>query len=148
MVYRFDREAVPGFVDSNSPFQGSEVQLLNRDGSVQSFPMKQIKSLCFVRDWIDGPPWTRSQYAVRPRQQGLWIRLQFRDGDWLEAIMQNNVSVLDPNALLITPPDPSAGVQRVLIPRMAIEGFEVLGVIGSPLKKKPTPVVQQLKMFE
>lgn len=148
MVYRFEREAVSGFVDSSNPFQGDEIQLLNREGAVQTLQTRQVKALCFVRDWLGGLPWTRLQYTVRPRQQGLWVRLQFRDGELLEATMQNSLGVLDPIAILISPPDAAPGVQRVLVPRTALESFEILGVIGSPLKRKPSAPTSQLKMFE
>ena len=148
MVYRFDRAPLPGFVDSGNPFQGHEIQLLNPEGAVRMIQLQHVKALCFVRDWLDGPAWTRLQYSVRPRQQGLWVRLQFRDGDSLEATMQNNLAVLDPLAILISPPDAAPGVQRVLVPKAALDAFEVLGVIGSPLKKKLPSAAAQLKMFE
>lgn len=148
MVYRFEREAVAGFVDSANPFQPEGIQLLNREGVIQSLPLLQIKSICFVRDWLDGLPWSRSQYTVRPRQQGLWVRIQFRDGDLLEATMPNNITALDPVSIAISPPDAAPGVQRVLIPKTALGGFEVLGVVGSSLRRKLSSASNQLKMFD
>lgn len=148
MVYRFERETLAGFVDSGNTFDGNHVQFLNREGVVQNLPVEQVKLICFVREWIDSPPWARSHYAVRPRQQGLWVRLRFRDGDAVEATMPNNIAVLDPVAIVVTPPEPAIGVQKVLIPRSALESFEVLGVVGSPLKKRKTPPKNQLSMFE
>lgn len=148
MVYRFERETLAGFVDSGNQFEGGVVQLLNREGVVQNLPLEQIKLLCFVREWLDQPPWPRSQYAVRPRQQGLWVRFRFKDGDSVEATMPNSLSALDPVAIVATPPEPAAGVQRVLIPRSALESFEVLGVVGSPLKKQKSALKNQLSMFD
>jgi hypothetical protein len=148
MVYRFEREPLSGFVDSVNPVEGSFVQFLNREGVVQNLPIEQIKMICFVRDWLDIPPYARGQYAVRPRQQGLWIRLRFKDGESIEATMPNNLGVLDPLALIITPPEPATGVQKMLIPRTALEAFEVLGVVGSPLKKQKAPAKNQLSMFD
>lgn len=148
MVYRFDRQLLGGFVDSINPFDSNQVEFLNREGVVQNIPLEQIKFLCFVRDWIEGPAWSRSQYAVRPRQHGLWVRLRFRDGDTLEATMENNISALDPVALTISPPETTSGVQRILIPRPAIESFEILGVVGSPLKKASKQPQNQLSMFD
>ena len=49
------------------------------------------------------------------------------------------------------PPDPTFQNQRIWVPRPALEGIEVLGVIGSPLRRrKPEEKVDegQLKMFE
>lgn len=148
MVYRFERELLAGFVDSGNPFEGDQVQFLNREGMVQSIPLEQIKLVCFVRDWIEGPAWQRNQYAVRPRQQGLWVRLKFRDGESLEATMPNSLAALDPIALTISPAETTQCVQRVLIPRQALETFEVLGVVGSPLKKAQSKPQNQLSMFD
>jgi hypothetical protein len=148
MVYRFERETLAGFVDAGNPFESGFVQFLNRDGVVQNLPMEQIKLICFVREWLNQPPWPRSQYAVRPRQQGLWVRLRFKDGDSVEATMPNSLNTLDPVSIVATPPEPAAGVQKVLIPRCALESFEVLGVVGSPLKKQKSTPKNQLSMFD
>lgn len=148
MVYRFERELLGGFVDSGLPFDAGQVQFLNPAGVVHNIPIEHVKLVCFVRDWIEGPAWLRNQYAVRPRQQGLWVRLKFRDGEVLEATMPNTLGALDPVALTISPPEAAAGVQRVLVPRQAIETFEVLGVVGSPLKKPLRTPQNQLNMFE
>ncbi len=148
MVYRFERETLAGFVDAGNPFEAGFVQFLNREGVVQNLPLEQIKLLCFVREWLDHPPWPRSQYAVRPRQQGLWVRLRFKDGDSVEATMPNSLSVLDPVSIVATPPELAAGVQKVLIPRSALASFEVLGVVGSPLKRQKAAPKNQLSMFD
>jgi hypothetical protein len=148
MVYRFEREPLAGFVDSVQPFDGTAIQFLNREGVVQSLPAEQLKSICFVRDWISGPPWLRNQYAVRPRQQGLWVRLKFKDGDFVEATMPNGLSAFEPQSFAISPPEPASGVQRVLVPRTALSDFEILGVVGSPLKKNRQGPQNQLSMFE
>ncbi len=148
MVYRFDRQVLAGFLDSASPLDASGVQLLNRDGVVQNIPINQVKLICFVRDWIEGPAWLRNQYAVRPRQQGLWVRVRFSDGELLEATMQNNLAAFDPVALALSPPDVASGVQRVLVPRQALESFEILGVVGSPLKRTAKTSPNQLSIFD
>ena len=48
------------------------------------------------------------------------------------------------------PPDPSSNQQRVFIPRTSVISVEVLGVVGSPLKKrkaKPIPK-EQIGLFD
>jgi hypothetical protein len=149
VVHRFEREPLLGFLDSATDFSAEEFPFLNPDGTIQPLRLTQIKVACFVRDWSTTKPWTRNQYAVRPRQLGLWIRLQFKDGELLEATMPNNLAALDPYAFTIGVPDAAPGIQRIIVPRPALESFELLGVIGSPLKQKPKPVDRaQLKMFE
>jgi hypothetical protein len=82
---------------------------------------------------------------------GLWVRLKFRDGDWLEGIVPNNLLHLESAGFGLVPPDPTFQNQRIWVPRPALEGVEVLGVIGSPLRRrKPEEKVDegQLRMFE
>jgi hypothetical protein len=151
IVYRFDREALSGFLDSAAPISGQFVELLSPEGNLQQLPLETIKLLSFVRDWTDPKPWLRPSYTVRPRQQGLWVRLLFRDGDTVEATMPNNLLLFDPVAFVVVPPELAPGVHKVVVPRAALESFEVLGVIGSPLKKpaaKSKTPSGQLKMFE
>lgn len=62
--------------------------------------------------------------------------------------MPNNLGALDPVVVIATPPEPAAGLQKVLIPRAALEAFEILGVVGSPLKKTKITLKNQLSMFD
>ena len=48
--------------------------------------------------------------------------------------MPNNL-LNDPGGVTIVPPDPSFQNQRIFVPREAASSVEVLGVIGSPLRK-------------
>ena len=53
-------------------------------------PYQDIKSIAFVRDF-DQPGSERSVFQTRPKMEGLWVRLRFRDGDVLEGVMPNNL---------------------------------------------------------
>jgi hypothetical protein len=50
----------------------------------------------------------------------------------------------------VIPPDPYSSQQRVFIPRAAVESVEVLGVVGSPLKKRKAKAVpkEQIGLFD
>lgn len=149
-VYRFDREALYGFLDAGAPIREGFVEILSPEGVLQRAQLETVKFLAFVKDWGDARPWHRAAYSVRPRQQGLWVRLLFRDGESVEATMQNNLALFDPVAFVVSPPEPGPGLQKVLVPRTALESFEVLGVIGSPLKrvKEKGTSEKQLRMFD
>jgi hypothetical protein len=82
--------------------------------------------------------------------EGLWVRLEFRDSDVMEGILANNLLQLEPYGFSVTPPDPYSNQQRIFIPRTALRAMAVLGVVGSPLKKRkarPTPK-EQIGLFE
>ena len=83
--------------------------------------------------------------------RSLWLRLHFRDGESLEGTAPNNLLQNEPSGFTITPPDPTFQNQRVFVPREALTRIEVLGVIGSSLRRpaKPQPDRdKQLQMFE
>ncbi len=76
--------------------------------------------------------------------------MKFRDGDTIEGLLPNNLMLVEPGGYSLLPPDPTFQNQRMFVPRLALEGVEVLGVIGSPLRKRAKPAEQdgQLKMFD
>jgi len=78
------------------------------------------------------------------------VSLQFRDGEVMEGIMPNNLLQLEPYGFTVIPPDPYSNHQRVFIPRAAVESVEVLGVVGSPLKKRKAKAVpkEQIGLFD
>jgi hypothetical protein len=150
LVSRFDRESVEGFMQSPES-QTDTLELLRADGSLLTLPLEEAKAVCFVRDFGQGETWQKNRgFSTRPKTHGLWIRLKFRDGDWLEGIIANNLLQIDPNGFGVVPPDPTFQNQRIWVPKSSLDGVEVLGVIGSPLKRpKPKPVDEgQLTMFE
>ena len=79
------------------------------------------------------------------------MRLVFRDADWMEGMIANNLMLVEPAGFSIIPPDPTFQNQRIFIPRAALADVQVLGVIGSPLRrkpgKKPAKDEEQLEMF-
>ncbi len=152
LLVRFDRESLPGFVQTPAGLEGDTIELLRPDGSLTRIPFSETKLVCFVRDFETGETWREQQaFAARPKTAGLWVRFRFRDGDWLEGLLPNNLLQFDAAGFSAIPPDPGYQNQRVFIPRAALTGVEVLGVIGSPLKRrpaKPRAGEDQLKMFD
>ena len=156
LVGRFERDALEGFVQIPGGLEGDAVELLRADGSFVRVPVNDTKVVCFVRDFGNGETWREHRaFATRPKTGGLWVRLSFRDGDWLEGILPNNLLHIDIAGFTLIPPDPSFHNQRIFVPKLALSNVEVLGVIGSPLRRKPAkkgsegqPLEGQLKMFD
>jgi hypothetical protein len=137
IVTRFDRDPVPGFVQTPGGFSADSVELLTPSGTLVHVPYSEVKAVCFVRDFEDGDGWHANRaYAARPKTAGLWVRLTFRDGDTSEGVIPNNLMLLEPEGFQVIPPDPSFLGQRLFVPREALRELLVLGVIGSPLKRK------------
>lgn len=152
LVVRFDRETLPGFVQTPDGFAPDAVELLTLQGSLLRVPYTDVKVICFVRDLEGGETWRQHRaFATRPKLSGLWVRLRFRDGDSLEGMLANNLMLIDPAGFSLIPPDPTFQNQRIFVPRAALSEVQVLGVIGSPLRR-PVPKEHekegQLEMFD
>ncbi|PYT12446.1 MAG: hypothetical protein DMG59_23380 [Acidobacteria bacterium] len=153
LVARFDRATLQGFVQTPASFGAEAVELLTLDGSLIQVPYSETKAVCFVRDFESGETWHQHPaFATRPKTPGLWVRLRFRDGDSLEGMLANNLMQIEPSGFSIIPPDPTFHNQRIFVPRAALSDVQVLGVVGTPLRrsvdKKPAKKEDQLEMFE
>ena len=151
VIRRFDRESLAGYVNPVTYQQDTGVELLSADGNVATVPYAEIKTVSFVRDFETAAheP-TRWVFNTRPKMEGLWISFEFRDGEVMQGVMPNNLLPVDPHGFTVIPPDPYSNQQRVFIPRLALRSVEVLGVVGSPLKKrKPkAPAKEQIGLFD
>lgn len=151
LVSRFDREPLSGFVNPQNYLLPEGLELLSQDGAVNVVAYAEVKLVCFVRDFQQGEPRKELRlFTTRPKMEGLWIRMRFRDGDAMDGLLSNNLLLMEPYGFSVIPPDPGFQNQRVFIPKAAVTGVQVLGVIGSPLrirKTKPTPK-EQIGLFE
>jgi hypothetical protein len=152
LVARFDRETLAGFVSSPGGLEAGALELLTPDGSVVEVSYAEVKAVCFVRDFEGGETWREHRaFLTRPKSAGLWVRLNFRDGDSIEGLLPNNLIQLETTGFSIVPPDPTFHSQRIFVPRAALSDVQVLGVIGSPLRRRSKPTAQeegQLEMFD
>ncbi len=154
VVRRFDRETLAGFVDPRSYLQAQDVEVLKPSGELAVIPYTQVKYVSFVKEF-DGEPLTRTVFHSRPKFEGLWVRMAFHDGDIMEGVLPNNLLVWDVAGYTFTPPEPDGNNQKVFVPKQALKGIQVLGVVGSPLnapsatakRKKYVPGPEQQRLF-
>jgi hypothetical protein len=149
VVRRFDRENLTGFVNIFSYLQPNAIEVLRPDGTLVLLPYDEVKSVCFVKDF-EAEAESRRIFMTRPKLEGLWVRMMFRDGETLDGILPNNLLAWDVAGFTVTPPEPDANNQRVFVPRPALKSIQVLGVVGSPLRtkrKKAGPVSDQPTLF-
>lgn len=142
IIRKYTRDWVAGYVSVSGFARQGAIELLDLDGKVLPVSIQEVKWLCFVRDFnsgeIDNPEkLARKSFAGRPRGEGLWIRIQLRDGDVLEGLAENNIGLLDTDGFFLTPPDTRSNTQRVWLPRASITELEIVAVVGSAARKKP-----------
>lgn len=151
LISRFDRETIAGFVNPQSYLQTDGVEVVTRSSVHSVVPFSEIKTVCFVRDFDEGElSGDRRLFSTRPRMEGLWVRMTFRDGEVLDGLLPNNLLGVEAGGFTVTPPDPASRGRRIFVPRAALREIVVLGVVGSPLRRpKPKPeVAEQIKLFE
>ena len=149
LVARFDKAPLEGFLQLVEGVQAVSLELLTVEGTVQRIPLEDVRLVCFVRDFPAAETWRQHPtFLNRPKANGLWLRLRFRDGESIEGIMPNDLLQID-SGYTVVPPDPTFQNQRIFVPRQALQTVQVLGVIGSPLRRKKPPAEEtQLKMFD
>ena len=72
------------------------------------------------------------------------MRARLKDGDLIEGLAANDVSLVGSDGIFLTPPDLRSNTQRLFIPRGSIEELEVVAVIGAA-KRKPVEKVETPK---
>jgi hypothetical protein len=151
LIRRFEREPVVGFVNPQAYLRPAGIELLTPDGAVTLLPYNEVKTVCFVKDFDAADlDQGRKVFNTRPKTDGLWVRMVFRDDEVMEGILANNLLQLEPSGFTVVPPDPYANNQRIFLPRAALKEIQVLGVVGSPLRRrKARPEAKdQIRLFE
>jgi hypothetical protein len=130
-----------GYLNPTKLGEAEAVDLLTPEGEHRSFPIKEVRSIYFVREFTDNFEPERKVFLSRPKLEGLWVRLKFRDNDCIEGVVPNDLLSLLDRGVQITPPDLHGATLRIFIPRTALSEMTVLGVVGIA-RRKPVAAVQ------
>jgi hypothetical protein len=141
---RFSRDWVAGYLSAEGFAPGGVIEILELDGKVISLPSADVKWVCFVRDFNSGETENperllRKTFAGRPRSEGLFLRVKLTDGDLIEGLAANDLSLVSGDGLFLTPPDVRSNTQRIWIPTTSLAEMEIVAVIGGAAKKKGLP---------
>ena len=139
IVRKMDRDSIQGYVAAGEFLVGSKVELLNTAGNVVLIEAGEIKGVYFVRDFADSNSLQRKTFTTRPRVEGLWVRLRFRDAEMLEGLMPNDLTLVRAEGFFLNPPDTRGNVQRIFVPRSALSELTVLAVISPTVKRRKQP---------
>lgn len=134
-----NRKTVQGYLNPSNLGTAESLDLLTPDGEHRSLALSDIRSVYFVREFTDDPEPIRKAFLSRPKLDGLWVRLKFRDGDSMEGVVPNDLLGLLDAGVQITPPDLHGNITRIFIPRAALAELTVLGVVGIARRKAAAP---------
>ena len=129
IVRKMDRDSVNGYVNATFVSDG-KLELMNTAGNVVAIDLRDVKGVYFVRDFSDTESLTRKTFTSRPRIEGLWVRLRFRDNEIIEGMMPNDLLQKAGEGFSIIPPDTRSNTQRIFVPRSALAEMTVISVIG------------------
>jgi Family of unknown function (DUF6982) len=143
IVRKMDRDSVSGYVAPAQFVHEGKLELLNTAGTVIAIDLREIKGVYFVREFGDSESLSRKTFTSRPRAEGLWVRLRFKDNEILEGLMPADLTQSTPEGFLINPPDQRSNTQRIFVPRTALDSLTVLAVIGAGRRQRRPPAADQ-----
>ena len=147
VVRLLDGPTVRGYLKPSQLRNPDALDLLTPDGEHQAIALKDVRSVYFVREFTENYEPERKSFLSRPKLDGLWVRLKFRDEDTIEGVVPNDLLALLDHGVQITPPDLHGVSLRIFIPRSALVEMTVLGVVGIARRKPAPPAPAQPKLF-
>jgi hypothetical protein len=153
VVLLLDRNAVKGYLSATTLGRAAEIDLLTPEGQHRLLRLQEVKSVYFVREFQDTFEPEPKMFLSRPKLDGLWVRLRFRDDEVIEGIVSNNLLDLLDTGVQLTPPNLHGNVLHMFIPRLALAEMKVLGVVGvarrsaRPAREVRTAPPEQSKLF-
>ena len=138
---KLSQEWLAGYLPSSGFFSHGELELLALDGRTLKLETASLKWVCYVRDFNSGEAANperllRKTFTGRPRTEGLLLRIRLSDGDLIEGLAANDLSLISGEGLFLTPPDVRSNTQRLWIPPSSITGLEVIALIGGAKKRQ------------
>jgi hypothetical protein len=130
IIQTLDHRATRGYLNASQLGRAENLDLLTPDGNHNTIELRQVRCVYFVREFTEDFEPQRKAFLSRPKMDGLWVRLVFRDQDTLEGIVPNNLLVLLDRGVNLTPPDLHGDIMRIFVPRTALDSLTVLGVVG------------------
>jgi hypothetical protein len=135
-----DAKPLRGFLNPARLGQTESFDLLTPNGDHEEVVLTRVRAIYFVRELEKDFAPERKLFLSRPKMDGLWVKLRFRDGAILEGVIPNDLLAFLDNGLHVTTPDFNSNTDRIFVPRSALAELTVLGVVGIA-RRKPAAAV-------
>jgi hypothetical protein len=135
-----DDTLLKGYLNPSGLPSAESVDILTPDGEHKEIALAGIKAIYFVADLNQPFEPARKAFLSRPKLEGLWLRLMFRDRQTMEGISSNELLETLDRGVQFTPPDLHGNCLRMFVPRAALAEVKVLGIVGTA-KRPPRPAV-------
>lgn len=120
-----DGSVVNGFVARKE--LGPKFTILNRQAKQESFSLKDIKAIFFVKDFKGDPSYEEIRFLNKQKASAaVWVRLKFFDGETLEGRIENNIRLLLSGGFYLWPSDTETNNECAYISKAALVDFAIL----------------------
>lgn len=147
VIELLDKKSHRGYLNPARLGEAENFDLLTPDGEHAEIPREKVRAIYFVSDLDEEFAPERKSFLSRPKLDGLWVKLRFRDGETLEGVIPNDLLAFLDNGLQLTPPDFNSNADRIYVTRGAIAELTVLGVVGIARRKQAAAAAAQSRLF-
>ncbi|MGA3343913.1 MAG: hypothetical protein ABSC76_03500 [Terracidiphilus sp.] len=96
---------------------------------VEEIPAKEIKAVFYVNSFEGDSNHQELHFHSRaPIVHGIWVRLQFLDGEVMEGIIYNSIRYLVDPGFFLQPTDPDSNNRLVYVQKSWLADYRVLGM--------------------
>jgi hypothetical protein len=133
-----------GYLAPTGFLHDGHVELIEVEARAKLLELNTIQAIFYVKDFnledaIEPERLGRRAFPVRPKGEGLWVRIGFHELAPLEGLVSVDMGFIDEllehRGIFLTPPDGRGNTTRVFVPRTSMRSFEILGWISSPTRK-------------
>lgn len=104
VVLLLNRTTLRGYLNPARLGDTDAIDVLTPEGAHRNFAIKDVKSIYFVREFTNHFEPERKAFLSRPKLEGLWVRLKFRDNDSMEGVVPNDLLSLLDRGVQVTRP--------------------------------------------
>ena len=127
-------DSIEGVLSSapNSPPRSFRVRLVGSD-TVQEVATADAKAVFYVNDFEGDREHHPLQFHTpTPIVHGIWVRVEFLDGEVMEGIVHNTLRFLVDPGFFLVPTDPDSNNRLVYVMKSWLKDHRVLGVRKLP----------------
>ena len=142
VVVQFGLKTIKGYLESpswntiedllsNAPRTAPETFRIRRLESdrVEEIPTREVKAVFYVNSFEGNPEHKPLQFHARaPIVHGIWVRVQFLDGEIMEGIVHNSMRYLIDPGFFLMPTDPLGNNKLVYVLKSWLIDHRVLGM--------------------
>lgn len=142
VVIQYGNSVVKGYLESqpwetiegvlsqapHSPPRSFRVRLLGSD-TIQEISTADAKAVFYVNDFDgDREHHPLNFHSPSPIVHGIWVRVEFLDGEVMEGIVHNTLRFLVDPGFFLVPSDPDSNNRLVYVMKSWLKDHRVLGV--------------------